>query len=184
VKSSELDAGSDSELEPERGRWIIDVEPISTIVTTKLQPDEPDEIEEGELLFHSQMWVNCTSLHFIIDSGSQKNLILAEVVKRLSLPKIPHPQPYTIGWLHQGSDIRINQQCCLSYEIKAFKDKVFCDVYPLEVCNVILGQPYLWKHHDVYESRPRSVIITLKKKLYRILEVVPPSAISLISAKQ
>ena len=31
---------------------------------------------------------------------------------------------------------------------------------------------------------PHSVIITLNKKLYRILEAVPPSDISLISSKQ
>jgi hypothetical protein len=68
--------------------------------------------------------------------------------------------------------------------IKPFKDKVLCDVSPLEVCDVLLGQPYLWKFHVVYESRPRSVIITLNRKLYRIPEAVPPSAISLISAKQ
>jgi hypothetical protein len=59
-----------------------------------------------------------------------------------------------------------------------------CDFSPLEVCDVILGQPYLWKHHVVYESRPRSVIITLNRKLYRIPEAAPPSAISLISTKQ
>jgi len=65
-----------------------------------------------------------------------------------------------------------------------FKDEVLCDVSPLEVCDVLLGQPYLWKRHAVYESRPCSVIITLNRKLYRIPEAVPPSAISLISAKQ
>jgi hypothetical protein len=47
-----------------------------------------------------------------------------------------------------------------------------------------LGQPYLWKYHVVYESRPRSVIITLNMKFFRIPEAIPPSAISLISAKQ
>jgi hypothetical protein len=130
------------------------------------------------------MWVKGTPLHFIIDSGSQKNLISAEVFKRLALPTTPHPQPYTIGWLCQGSDLRVSQQCRLSYDIKPFKDKVLCDVSPLEVCDVLLGQPYLWKCHAVYESRPRSVIITLNRKLYRIPEAVPPSAISLISAKQ
>jgi hypothetical protein len=31
VKASESDAGSDSELEPERGRWIIDAEPSATV---------------------------------------------------------------------------------------------------------------------------------------------------------
>jgi hypothetical protein len=61
-------------------------------------------------------------MHFIIDSGSQKNLISAEVIKRLAPPKTPHPQPYTIGWLHQGSDLCVNQQCQLLYDIKPFKD--------------------------------------------------------------
>jgi hypothetical protein len=70
------------------------------------------------------------------------------------------------------------------YAIKPFKDEVLCDVSPLKVCDVLLGQPYLWKCHIVYDSRPRSVIITLNGKLYRIPDFVKPSAISLISAKQ
>jgi hypothetical protein len=36
----------------------------------------------------------------------------------------------------------------------------------------------------MYESRPCSVIITLGRQLYRIPEVAPPTAISLIYAKQ
>jgi hypothetical protein len=184
VKASKSDVDSDSETELERGRQIIDVKPSATIATTKLQPGEPDKPKEGESLFHSQMWVKGTPLHFIVDSGSQKNLISTEVIKRLALPTTSHPQPYTIGWLRQGSDLRVSQQCRLSYGIKPFKDEVLCDVAPLEVCDVLLGQPYLWKHHVVYESRPHSVIITLNRKLYRIPEAVPPSAISLISTKQ
>ena len=49
---------------------------------------------------------------------------------------------------------------------------------PLEVCDVLLGQPYMWKHHVVYESRPRSVIITLGVQLYRIPEIVAPNKVS------
>jgi hypothetical protein len=184
VKASELDAGSNSDLEQEMERWIIDAEPSSTVATTKLHPGEPDEPEEGECLFHSQMWVKGTPLHFIIDSSSQKNLISAEVIKQLALSTMSHPQPYTIGWLHKGSDLCVSQQCRLSYGIKPFKDKVLCDFSPLEVCNVLLGQPYLWKRHALYDSRPRSVIITLNRKLYRIPKAVPPSVISLISSKQ
>jgi hypothetical protein len=91
---------------------------------------------------------------------------------------------YTIICLRQGSDLHVRQQCPLSYAIKPFKDKILCDVDPLEVCDIILGKPYLWKCHVVYESRPRFVIITLKNKLYKIPEVVPPSSISLISSKK
>jgi hypothetical protein len=43
------------------------------------------------------MWVKDTLLQFIVDSGSQKNLISVKVVKRLALLTMPHPQPYTIG---------------------------------------------------------------------------------------
>jgi hypothetical protein len=184
MKASESEEDSDSESNPERGKQIIDVEPSATVTTTKFQPSEPEEPEEGEHLFHSQMWVKGTLLHFIVDSGSQKNLISAEVIKWLDLPITPHPQPYTIGWLHQGRDLHISQQCHLPYNIKPFKDEVLCDISPLEVCDVLLGQPYLWKRHVVYESRPHSVIITLGRQLYRIPEVAPPTTISLISAKK
>jgi hypothetical protein len=130
------------------------------------------------------MWVKGTPLHFIIDNGIQKNLISTEVIKSLAPSTTLHPQAYTIGWLLQGSDLCVNQQCRLSYDIKTFKDEVLCDVSPLKVCNVLLGQPYLWKRHVLYESRPHSVIITLNRKLYRIPEAVPPSDISLIFSKQ
>ena len=130
------------------------------------------------------MWVKGDLIHFIVDNGSQKKLISEEVVKKLDLPMTPHSQPYTIGWLHQGRDLCIIQQCCFPYDIKPFKDVVLCNIYPLEVCDVILGKPYFWKRHVMYESRPHNVIITLGRQLYRIPEVVPPTVISLISAKQ
>jgi hypothetical protein len=63
-------------------------------------------------------------------------------------------------------------------------DEVLCDITPLDVSNVLLGQPYLWKRHVVYESRPHAFIITLGNKMYRIPEIAPPTSISLVTAKQ
>jgi hypothetical protein len=68
----------------------------------------------------------------------------------------------------------------LLYDIQHFKDEVLCDVAPLDVCDVLLGQPYMWKHNVIYESRPRNVIVTPGGHLYRISEVVP----TIISPKQ
>jgi hypothetical protein len=180
IKASESDPSSDSDSEPnftaaQKGKQIIDAEPSAVVATTQIQPEEPEESEAEERLFHSQMWVKGIPLHFVVDSGSQKNLISEEVIKRLELPITPHPQPYTIGWLSQGRRIRVSHQCRLPYGIKPFKDEVLCDVAPLEVCDVLLGQPYMWKRHAVYESRPRSVIVTLGGQLYRIPEIVAPT---------
>jgi hypothetical protein len=176
IKDKEPNPDSESDSENTNKRQIIDADPTAIVATAAIQPEEPTDPEEGERLFHSQMWVKGTPLHFIVDSGSQKNLISAEVVKQLGLSTTPHPQPYSIGWLRQGRDLRVSQQCRLSYGIQPFKDEVLCDVAPLDVCDVLLGQPYMWKHHAIYESRPRSVIITLGGHLYRIPEVVPTTA--------
>jgi hypothetical protein len=43
------------------------------------------------------MWVKGTLLYFIIDRKSQKNLILAKVIKQLGLSKTPHPYHTTYG---------------------------------------------------------------------------------------
>jgi hypothetical protein len=109
LKVSESEVDSDSESNPEGRKQIIDVEPSATVATTKVRSSEPKEPEEGQCLFHSQMWVKGAPLHFIVDSGSQKNLISAEVIKRLNLPAKPHLQPYTIGWLRQGRDLCVSQ---------------------------------------------------------------------------
>jgi hypothetical protein len=115
LKASESDACSDSELETDkgndRGKHIIDAELNATIATTKIQKEEPEDPEEAECLFHSKMWVKGSPLQFIVDSGSQKNLISVKVMKQLGLLTIAHPQPYTIGWLHQGRDLHVSQQC-------------------------------------------------------------------------
>jgi hypothetical protein len=77
-------------------------------MTATIQPEEPKYPEEGEHLFHSQMWVKGTLLHFTVDSGSQKYLISVEVVKQLVFFTTPHPQPYNIGWIPQGKDLCVN----------------------------------------------------------------------------
>ena len=66
LKVSESYAGSDSDSEPDKGNdkgnQIVDVKPSATVATTKIQKNEPEDPEEGECLFHSQMWVKGSPL--------------------------------------------------------------------------------------------------------------------------
>ena len=110
------------------------------------------------------MWAKGIPLHFVVENGIQKNLISAEVIKILDLSTTPHLQPYNIGWLSQGQSMSVTQECHLPYGIKPFKYEVLCDVTPLELCEVLLGQPYMWKSHVIYESRHPSVIVTREDK--------------------
>jgi hypothetical protein len=102
IKDKEPNPNSESDSENIGKGQIIDTDPTAIVATATIQPEEPTDPEEGEHLFHSQMWVKGTPLHFIVDSGIQKNLISTEVIKQLGLSTTPHPQPYNIGWLRQG----------------------------------------------------------------------------------
>jgi hypothetical protein len=90
IKDKELNPDSKSDSENASKGQIIDTDLTSIVVTATIQPEEPTDPEEGEGLFHSQMWVKGTPLHFIVDSGSQKNPILAKVVKQLGFSTTPH----------------------------------------------------------------------------------------------
>jgi hypothetical protein len=128
IKDKELNPDSKSDSENTVEGQIIDANPTAIFATATIQPEEPPNPREGECLYHSWMWVKGTPLHFIVDSGSKKNLISAEVVKQLGLSTTPHLQPYNIRWLHQVRDHHVNQQCRLSYDIQPLKDEVLCDV--------------------------------------------------------
>ena len=66
MQASESNAYSDNESEPEkgndRGKKIIDADPNAIVATTKIQKEEPEDSEEEECLFHSQMWVKGSPL--------------------------------------------------------------------------------------------------------------------------
>jgi hypothetical protein len=72
----------------------------------------------------------------------------------------------------------------MHYDINPFKDEVLCNISLLEVYDIILGQPYMWKHHVPYNFRPCRVIVTLEGHLYYVLEVVTTIIVSFILAKQ
>ena len=76
LKAPESDAFSDPESEldkgNEKGKHIIDANPSAIVATTKIQKEDPEDPEEGERLFHSQMWVKGSLLQFLVDSESQK----------------------------------------------------------------------------------------------------------------
>jgi hypothetical protein len=81
IKDKEPNPDLESDSENNGKRQIIDIDPTAIVAPATIQPEEPTDPKEGDRLFHSQMWVKGTLLHFIVDSERQKNLISVEVVK-------------------------------------------------------------------------------------------------------
>jgi hypothetical protein len=53
MKSLELDPDSNSNSEMDKGKKIIDAKLSATVATTQIKLEDPEDLEEGEHLFHS-----------------------------------------------------------------------------------------------------------------------------------
>ena len=119
-----------------------------------------------------------------MDNGSQKKFISKDIVRKLGLVTTPHPQPYNIGWMKDGKELRISWQCKLTYFINPFEYEVLCDMAPLSIANALFGKPYLWDRNSTYQSWPQKVIVKIWNWWYGIPKRQPTSTVSMISSKQ
>ena len=76
----------------------------------------------------------------VIGSESTDNIVSMEMVEKLSLRRTKHPIPYKLSWLHKGHQILVSEQCEVDLQIGPYKDKILCDVMPMDVCHILLGR--------------------------------------------
>ncbi|XP_075665053.1 uncharacterized protein LOC142634648 [Castanea sativa] len=79
----------------------------------------------------------------IINSGSCINAVSSNVVSRLGLKLIPHPNPYKVSWVDTSS-IAIKERCVVPLQFLTYKAEIWCDVIPMDVGHIILGRPWLY----------------------------------------
>jgi hypothetical protein len=116
----------------------------SKITTIGLSGKIGDGYDSRSKLFHIRVIMKHTKIDTLIDNGSQSNLILEEVVKKLGLNTKMHHKPYSLNWISKDNKFPITKQCIIKFEITSkYMDEVTCDVVSLETCGLVLGSPYL-----------------------------------------
>ena len=78
----------------------------------------------------------------VIDSGSTDNIVSTEIVEKLNLKKVKHPTPYKVLGLHKGHQLLVTEWSEVDFQISSYKDKVTCDIMPMDVCHVLLRRPW------------------------------------------
>jgi hypothetical protein len=89
----------------------------------------------------------------VIDSGSMDNLVSIEMVEKINLKKTPHLTPYKVSWLQKGHQVLVNEQCKVEFQIGGYKDEVLCDVFPMDVCHILLGRPWQFDKNAIYDGK-------------------------------
>ena len=96
-------------------------------------------------LFHIRVVLNHTKVETLFDTGSQANLIAESLVKKLGLETKPHPNFYSLAWIHDKAKLNVTQQCKVKFMIASkLVDEVEMDVIPLDIYGMVFGSPYLY----------------------------------------
>ena len=121
---------------PERGEYLV----VNKIL---LKPaKEVDEPAQRKALFRTVCKVQGKYCQVIINSGNTDNLVSTEVVEKLKLKTKKHPTPYKVSWLQKGHQLLVKEQCEVALQLRKYKDKILCDVMPMDVCHILLGRPW------------------------------------------
>lgn len=67
--------------------------------------------------------------------------------------KVPHETPYKVSWLNDDQSLIVNEQALVEFQIGGYKDRVLCDVRPMQCCHLLLGRPWQFDKHVVYDGR-------------------------------
>ena len=71
---------------------------------------------------------------------------------KLGLTLVPHSVPYNVSWV-DASTLQVKFQCAIPLKMSTYEDTVICDVLPMKIGSIILGQSWLFDHNVRLEGR-------------------------------
>eukprot|EP00253_Pinus_taeda_P012663 PITA_12663 len=132
---------------PERGEYLV----INKVFLKTAK--EIVERSQRKTLFITVCKVQGKCCQMIIDSGSTDNLVSTKVVEKLKLKTRKHPTPYKVSRLQKGHQLLVNEQCEVELQLGKYKDKIVCDVMPMDVCHILLGRPWQYDRGAMHDGK-------------------------------
>lgn len=127
--------------------------PLLVLRRACLTPKANGESNQHHCLFQSTCTINGKVCKFIIDSGSCKNVISDDTVSKLALSTTAHPHPYNLAWLNRDNLVRVTTRVLVHFSIGGkYTDSAWCDVVPMDACNLLLGMPWKYDRRVVHDG--------------------------------
>ena len=134
--------------------------------------------DQRENIFHTRCDVLNNTYSLIIDSGSCCNYCSTRLVEKLNLALIPHPKPYKLHWLNEDKDIKVRHQVEVKFSIGKFKDKVLCDVIPMEACHILLGRSWQFDCKIIHNGYTNEISPLYHSKTFFLHSLTPTLVVS------
>ena len=75
------------------------------------------------------------------------------MIDKLKLKTREHPTPYSVSWLYKGHQLVVKEQCEIELQMGKYKEKILCDVMPMDVCHILLGRPWQFDRVVVHDGK-------------------------------
>ncbi|XP_020961117.1 LOW QUALITY PROTEIN: uncharacterized protein LOC107646376 [Arachis ipaensis] len=116
-----------------------------------------DSLEQRHNLFHTRCLVGEKVCSLIIDGGSWTNVANTLMVEKLSLTCVQHPKPYTLQWLNDSGEIKVDKQVIIAFSVGKYVYQALCDVVPMQACHLLLGRPWQFDRREFADVFPTDV---------------------------
>ena len=84
---------------------------------------------------------------------------------------------YKLHWLNEDGDLKVEHQVKVKFSIGKFKDKVLCDVIPMEACHILLGRPWQFDHKTLHNGHTNEITLQHHSKTF-VLHPLTPSQVA------
>jgi len=109
----------------------------------------------------------------IVDNGSCNNIASQELVDRIELKQRCHPNPYKMQWLNDCGTLCVSHVVTVPFSIRRYNDHVDCDVVPMQVCQLLLGRPWLYDRDVQIFGRTDKLSFVYKGERISLLPLTP-----------
>jgi hypothetical protein len=132
---------------------------------------EVEDATQRTRLFQTTRKIKGRKCKVIVDRRSTDNLVSIEMVEKLELETTNHPSPYKVSWLQKGHQVSVTKQCLVDFKMGEYRDKVLCDVIPMDVCHVLLGRPWKYDRNVVHDRRMNTYTLYKDGRTHRLLPI-------------
>lgn len=101
-----------------------------------------------------------------------ENLASIEVMEKLKLKCLEHPNPYRVSWLKKGQKVTVTQQSLLNSQIGNLNEKVSCDVVEMDACHILLGRPWLFDRNVSHDGRENTYEFKKDGQRYKLTPIL------------
>ncbi|XP_024010672.1 uncharacterized protein LOC112086127 [Eutrema salsugineum] len=134
---------------------------------------QPEEMVQRENLFHTRCTIKNKVCNVVINGGSCTNVASKFMVDRLGLEKTKHPRPYKLQWLNDATELKVTEQVTVPFSVVKYRDKVLCDVVPIQAGHLLLGRPWQFDKATLHNGRTNYYSFTHMDRKFNLAPLSP-----------